>query len=73
MVPGYGATPVQDGPEDQDEDESAAGTPMLEPKYVLPFECKIEVLKEARLLEVGEEYWLAAHPYPQMEGQMILY
>ena len=52
----------------EDEEESAAETPKLEEKYIIPFECKIEVLKQARLLAVGDDYWLAAHPYPQMQG-----
>jgi hypothetical protein len=41
-------------------------------KYDLPNTCKLEILKLNRIEKLEDEYVLLAHPYPQMEGEMLL-
>lgn len=42
-------------------------------KYDIPNNCKLELLKAARIQKLEENYILMAHPYPQMEGELLLF
>lgn len=42
-------------------------------KYDLPVSCKLEMLKLNRIEKLDEDYVLVAHPYPQLEGEMLLF
>jgi hypothetical protein len=39
----------------------------------LGYECKLEILKTNIVEELDDDYVLIAHPFPQMEGEMILF
>jgi hypothetical protein len=41
--------------------------------YDLPNNCKLEILKANLIEKFEEEYILVAHPFPQMEGEMLLF
>lgn len=38
----------------------------------LPEECKLEILKKNIILELEENYYLIAHPFPQINGELLL-
>lgn len=42
-------------------------------QYDLPNTCKMEMLKGNRIEKLEEDYILIAHPFPQMEGEMLLF
>lgn len=42
-------------------------------KYDLPDSCKVELLKAGRVEKLEEDYFLMAHPFPQFEGEMVLF
>ena len=42
-------------------------------QYDLPNTCKMEILKMNRIERLEEEYVLVVHPFPQMEGEMLLF
>ena len=42
-------------------------------KYELPVECKVQMLKLNKIERLDEDYVLVAHPYPQLEGEMLLF
>lgn len=42
-------------------------------KYDIPNSCKLEMLKLNRIEKLDEDYVLVAHPYPQLEGEMLLF
>ena len=42
-------------------------------KYELQDNCKLEILKLNRIEKLEEDYVLVAHPFPQMEGEMLLF
>jgi hypothetical protein len=42
-------------------------------KYALPDSCKMEMLKASRIDKLDEDYTLVAHPFPQFDGEMILF
>ena len=42
-------------------------------QYDIPNDCKLEILKLNRIEKLEEDYVLAVHPFPQMEGEMILF
>lgn len=48
---------------------SAAGSN----KYDIPNNAKLELLKAARIQKLEENYILMAHPYPNMEGELLLF
>ena len=41
--------------------------------YDLPDECKLEIPMKALIDTLEENYVLVAHPYPQVEGEMLLF
>lgn len=41
--------------------------------YDLPPTCKLEIPKLNRIEKLDEDYVLCAHPFPQMEGEMLLF
>mmetsp|Transcript_1986 Transcript_1986/g.3495 ORF Transcript_1986/g.3495 Transcript_1986/m.3495 type:complete len:125 (+) Transcript_1986:910-1284(+) len=43
-----------------------------EQKYDLPNNCKLQLLKTARIEKLDDDYILIAHPFPQFEGEMLL-
>jgi hypothetical protein len=52
---------------------SKGGTAGGVDKYDIPNNCKLELLKAARIQKLEENYLLMAHPYPQMEGELLLF
>ena len=42
-------------------------------KYDIPNNCKLDFLKAARIQKLEENYILMAHPYPQLEGELLLF
>jgi hypothetical protein len=42
-------------------------------KYDIPNNCKIELLKAGRIEKLDEDYALIAHPFPQIEGELLLF
>jgi len=42
-------------------------------QYDMPITCKMEMLKSNRIEKLEEDYIIAAHPFPQMEGEMLLF
>lgn len=42
-------------------------------KYDIPNSCKLEMLKLNRIEKLDQDYVLVAHPYPQLEGEMLLF
>ena len=45
---------------------------MSEVKYDLPKSCKLKLSAEAKVKDLDDGYMLLAHPYPQLEGEMLL-
>jgi len=45
----------------------------IEPKYVLPPSCKLEISKLNKVEKLDDDYILVANPFPQMEGEMLLF
>ena len=52
---------------------SKGGTAGASDKYDIPNNCKLDFLKAARIQKLEENYILMAHPYPQMEGELLLF
>lgn len=52
---------------------SKGGTAGGSDKYDIPNNCKLDLLKAARIQKLEENYMLMAHPYPQMEGELLLF
>jgi hypothetical protein len=48
-------------------------SPQIDFKYDLPNNCKLEIQRLNRIEKLDDDYILAAHPYPQMDGEMILF
>lgn len=44
-----------------------------QPRYQIPATCKLEILKLNKVDKLDEDYILAAHPYPQLDGEMIMF
>ena len=42
-------------------------------KYEIPNNAKLEIFKASRVQKLEENYILVAHPYPQMEGELLLF
>ena len=57
------------GEESSEDDENARKN---EYKYKIPTQCNMEMLKLNKIETLDEEYYLMIHPYPQMEGELIL-
>jgi hypothetical protein len=51
----------------------ASGDGKNRAQYDLPITCKIEMLKLARIEKLDDDFVLLAHPFPQMEGEMLLF
>lgn len=45
----------------------------VDAKYNIPKNCKLEIQKESKVITLTEDFILAAHPYPQMEGELLLF
>ena len=41
--------------------------------YDIPKSCQIGMLKLNRIEKLDEDYVLVAHPFPQMDGEMLLF
>lgn len=54
-------------------EDDAEDSESNEPKYAIPQSCKLEVLKVNKIEKLDDDYILIAHPFPQMEGEMILF
>jgi hypothetical protein len=57
------------GDESSEDDENARKN---EYKYKIPTSCNMELLKLNRIETLDEEFYLMLHPYPQMEGELIV-
>ena len=57
------------GEESSEDDENARKN---EYKYKIPTTCNMELLKLNRIETLDEDYYLMLHPYPQMEGELII-
>ena len=42
-------------------------------KFDIPKNCKLELLKNSRIQKLEDNYILVAHPYPQLEGETLLF
>ena len=42
-------------------------------KYDIPNTCKLEMLELNRIERFEEDYQLVVHPFPQMDGELILF
>jgi len=40
---------------------------------LLPQSCKVEILKQNRIEKMDEDFTLVAHPFPAIEGEMLLF
>lgn len=45
----------------------------IDAKYEISNECKLQFLKACRIEEMDDDYIIAVHPYPQMEGEILLF
>ena len=43
------------------------------PKYELPKECQLEFHTNLMVEKMSKDYILAGHPYPQLEGEMVMF
>jgi hypothetical protein len=43
------------------------------PKYVLPDNCKLKLESSLIVERMPKDYLLVSHPYPQIEGEMLLF
>ena len=59
----------QKNEDDVEEEESDSN----DPKFELPNECKLEVMKQIKVEKLDDDYLLIAHPFPQMDGEMLLF
>tara|TARA_B110000285_G_C15097006_1_gene602648 strand:- start:924 stop:1382 length:459 start_codon:yes stop_codon:yes gene_type:complete len=57
------------GEESSEDDENARKN---EYKYKIPLTCNMEILKLNRIETLDEDYYLMLHPYPQMDGEVII-
>ena len=57
------------GDESSEDDENARKNQY---KYKIPELCHMELLKLNRIEKLDEEYYLMIHPFPQMEGELII-
>jgi hypothetical protein len=57
------------GEESSEDDENARKNQF---KYKVPESCNMEMLKLNRIETLDEEFYLMVHPYPQMEGELII-
>ena len=58
---------TEDGKESDIESESS------DYKYELQEDCKLEILKLNKIEKLDDNYLLIAHPFPQIEGEMLLF
>lgn len=49
------------------------GSDKIETKYEISKECKLQFLKANKIEEFDDDYVLAVHPYPQIEGELLLF
>jgi len=42
-------------------------------KYAISDDCKLEFLKLNKIEPMGDDYLLVSHPYPQIEGEMLIF
>ena len=42
-------------------------------KYDIPNNCKLQLLKASRIQKLEENFLLMVHPYPQIEGELLLF
>jgi hypothetical protein len=52
---------------------STTGAAENKAKYDLPNTCKLQMQKLNRIEKLDEDYVLVAHPFPQLEGEMLLF
>ena len=59
----------QQNDDDIEEEESDSN----DPKFELPNDCKLEVMQSIKIESLEDDYVLIAHPFPQMEGEMVVF
>ena len=42
-------------------------------KYEIPETCKISMMKKVLIEKLPAKYFLASHPYPKIEGEMVIF
>ena len=42
-------------------------------KYEIPDTCKVSMIKKVLIEKLPAKYFLASHPYPKIEGEMIIF
>lgn len=53
---------------------SASSNPGTEKeKYDIPNSCKLEMLRANKVEDLGMNYRMTQHPYPQIEGEMLIF
>lgn len=51
----------------------SGGSEKLEMKFDINKMAKMQLHKSTKIEKLDDDYILAAHPFPQMEGEMILF
>jgi len=68
------AQEVNSRPRSTVSDVSTRYNPVLDAKkYAIPDDCILEFLKLNKVEPLGDDFLLCKHPYPQIEGEMIIY
>lgn len=52
---------------------ATGGSEKLEQKYDISKECKLQLFKKLRIEDLDDNYMVAAHPFPQMEGELLVF
>ena len=71
-------TPNRDSSQENHPEETAAEQKRRKDarerlKHSIPDSCKLEMLKLNRIEKLDMDYVLVAHPFPQLEGEMLLF
>ena len=52
---------------------ATGGSEKVEQKYDISKECKLQLLTNLKIEELDDNFILAAAPYPQMEGELLIF
>ena len=52
---------------------ATGGSEKIEQKYDISKECKLQLLTNLKIEELDDNFVLAAAPYPQMEGELLIF
>ncbi len=59
--------------DEQDKDNSLQDIIPTDYKYEIPDTCYLPIMKKTRIEKLEKKFHLGAHPYPALEGQMIVF